>query len=300
MAARAALTLSDRAEALAGTLPPLLVEARRIAATVIMGVHGRKRAGPGETFWQYRPYSFGDSVQQIDWHRSARSDSVFIRENEWEAANTLYLWVSPSETMRFKSHLSAVTKEDRARLLALAVASLAVSANERVALLGSGLLPAHSHPALLRIANWLLAAPHSEELPRAIKLPRFATVLMLGDFLQTPKMLAESLGTIAASGVAGHLLQICDPAEETLPYDGRVEFHEMAGPRVYVAGKAESLREASQEKFRAQREAVRDLARRIGWSFSVHRTDEAPLRALHLLHGRIGGEKSRAFGGRGF
>lgn len=300
MAVRAALNLSDRAEALAGTLPPLLVEAHRIAATVIMGVHGRKRAGPGETFWQYRPYSFGDSVQQIDWHRSARSDSVYIRENEWEAANTLYLWVSPSESMTFKSHLAQVTKEDRARLLALAVASLAVSANERVTLLGSNLLPAHSHPALLRLANWLIAVPHSEQLPRAIKLPRFSTVLMLGDFLEMPKALAQSLGTIAANGVAGHLLQICDPAEETLPYNGRVEFHEMAGPRVYVAGKTETLREEYQEKFRAQREAVRDLARRIGWSFSVHRTDEAPLRALHLLHGRIGGEKSRAFGGRGF
>ena len=73
----------------------------RIAATVILGVHGRKRAGPGESFWQYRPYSFGDSTQRIDWHNSARSDRVFIRENEWEAANTLWLWPSPSVSMDF-------------------------------------------------------------------------------------------------------------------------------------------------------------------------------------------------------
>ncbi|CAN5307700.1 DUF58 domain-containing protein [soil metagenome] len=298
MPARDALALSDRADALAGPLPPLLVEAHRIAATVIMGEHGRKRAGPGETFWQYRPYSFGDSVQQIDWHRSARSDSVYIRENEWEAANTLYLWVSPSESMTFRSHLASVTKEDRARLLGLAVASLAVSANERVAILGGQPRPVNSHAGLIRLATWMIAVPHSEQLPRAIRLPRFSTVLMLGDFLETPKALASSLGTIAASGVAGHLLQICDPAEETLPYQGRVEFREMAGPRVFVAGKTEALRTEYQEKFKEQREAVRDLARRIGWSFSVHRTDEAPLRALHLLHGRIGGEKSRVFGGR--
>ncbi len=87
-------------------MPPLLVEAERLAANVILGDHGRKRAGPGESFWQYRPYSFGDSTQRIDWHKSARSDRIFIRENEWEAANTLWLWASPAESMTFRSHLS--------------------------------------------------------------------------------------------------------------------------------------------------------------------------------------------------
>src|SRR3954452_23238450 len=131
MPARTALALNDRADDLSRALPPLLVQALRIAATVIIGVHGRKRSGPGETFWQYRPYSFGDPVQHIDWHRSARSDRVFIRENEWEAANTLWLWVSPSVTMSFRSYLASAIKRDRAKLLALAVASLAVRAHER-------------------------------------------------------------------------------------------------------------------------------------------------------------------------
>ncbi len=291
---RAALALNDRADTLASALPALLVEAHRIAATVILGVHGRKRSGPGETFWQYRPYSFGDNVQQIDWHRSARSDRVFIRENEWEAANTLWLWVSPSVSMTFRSHLAATSKRERAKLLALAVASLAIRANERVSLLGSSLVPAHSRPALLRLAQTLIATPQSETLPRAIKLPKFSTVLMFGDFFERPERIAQSLGSIAANGVAGHVVQVCDPAEETLPYEGRVRFEEMAGPESYIAGKVESLREAYQGKFQAQREAVRDIARRIGWSFAVHRSDEPPLRTLYALHGLIGGEKSRA------
>ena len=202
----------------------------RIAATVILGVHGRKRSGPGETFWQYRPYSFGDSVQHIDWHRSARSDRVFIRENEWEAANTLWLWVSPSVSMTFRSHLASVTKSERAKLLALAVASLAVRAHERVSILGSGLDPAHSRPALCASRGLAdNAAAHPTSLPRAIKLPRFSTVLMLGDFLEKPELIAASLGTIAAEGVAGHMVQVCDPAEETLPYAGRVEFRRDGG-----------------------------------------------------------------------
>jgi uncharacterized protein (DUF58 family) len=300
MQERAALALNDRAENLSSALPALLVEAHRIAATVIIGVHGRKRSGPGETFWQYRPYSFGDNVQQIDWHRSARSDRVFIRENEWEAANTLWLWVSPAIAMSFQSHLATVSKAERAKLLALAIASLAVRANERVSLLGSNLTPAHSRPALLRLAQTLITAPASDTLPRAIRLPKFSTVLMFGDFLEPPERIAKSLGSIAANGVAGHVVQVCDPAEETLPYQGRVRFEEMAGPLTYIAGKTESLREAYQAKFREQRERVRDITRRIGWSFAVHRTDEPPLRILHALHGLIGGEKSRANQARTF
>lgn len=297
---RAALALNDRAENLSGALPALLVEAQRIAATVIIGVHGRKRSGPGETFWQYRPYSFGDTVQQIDWHRSARSDRVFIRENEWEAANTLWLWVSPSLTMNFQSHLANVTKADRAKLLALAIASLAIRANERVSLLDSGMLPAHSRPALLRLAQMLIAQAPTQALPRPVRLPKFSTVLMFGDFLERPAEIARSLSSIAAHGVAGHVVQVSDPAEETLPYSGRVQFEEMAGPLQYVAGKTESLREAYQAKFQEHRAQVRDIARRIGWSFAVHRTDEAPLKILHALHGLIGGEKSRANGARTF
>jgi uncharacterized protein (DUF58 family) len=297
---RAALALNDRAETLAGALPSLLVEAHRIAATVIIGVHGRKRSGPGETFWQYRPYSFGDNVQQIDWHRSARSDRVFIRENEWEAANTLWLWVSPSVAMTFQSHLANVNKGDRAKLLALAIASLAIRANERVSLLGTNLVPAHSRPALLRLAQTLISAPSSDTLPGAIRLPKFSTVLMFGDFLEKPDRIARSLGSIAANGVAGHIVQVCDPAEETLPYQGRVKFEEMTGPLNYIAGKTESLREAYQAKFQEQRAEVRDIARRIGWSFAVHRTDEPPLRILHALHGLIGGEKSRTHQARTF
>lgn len=300
MQERAALALNDRAENLSSALPALLVEAHRIAATVIIGVHGRKRSGPGETFWQYRPYSFGDNVQQIDWHRSARSDRVFIRENEWEAANTLWLWVSPSIGMTFQSHLATVAKSERAKLLALAVASLAVRANERVSLLGSNLVPAHSRPALLRLAQTLITAPVSDMLPHAIRLPKFSTVLMFGDFLEPPERIARSLGSIAANGVAGHVVQVCDPAEETLPYEGRVQFEEMAGPLTYMAGKTESLRQAYQAKFAAQRERVRDIARSIGWSFAVHRSDEPPLRILHALHGLIGGEKSRANQARAF
>jgi len=287
-----ALQLTGNAATISRALPPLLVEALRIAATVILGVHGRKRSGPGEAFWQYRPYSYGDSTQRIDWHKSARSDHVYIRENEWEAANTLWVWASPAASMNFKSHLSQTIKRDRAQLTALALASLAVRAHERVAALGSPRAPGQSKRTLIRMAEWFLAESDSATLPRAMAVPRHSTVVLIGDFLEPPEVISDTMGKIAANGAHGHVVQIADPAEETLPYEGRVEFLEMRGPQKFLAGKAEALREAYAAKYASQRAAVRDIANRIGWTFTVHRTDNPPLHLLLALHAVNGGEKS--------
>ena len=77
---------------LAASLPRLVLEARRIAANVIHGLHGRRRAGAGESFWQYRRFVSGEPAQRVDWRRSARDDHLYVREQEWEAAHTVWLW----------------------------------------------------------------------------------------------------------------------------------------------------------------------------------------------------------------
>ena len=287
-----ALALAGRASAQAEALPPLLVEAERIAATLMLGEHGRKRAGPGEAFWQYRPYSFGDSTQRIDWHKSARSDRVFIRENEWEAANTLWIWASPSVSMDFRSHLGPVTKRTRAEILALSLAALAVKAQERVGALGAPFAADHARRQLVQIAGWLLAR-QGHSLPSATRLPRFSSAVLAGDFLEPPAEIATAVTRIAEAGVKGHLVQVADPAEETFPYNGRIEFHEMAGPLKFLSARAESLRGAYAEKLMRHRAALNDICRRIGWSFTIHRTDQPLAPVLLALHGRISGEAAR-------
>jgi uncharacterized protein (DUF58 family) len=294
MSAASALYLNERAEAASRALPPLLVEAERIAATVIQGIHGRKRAGPGESFWQYRPYGFGDSTARIDWRKSARSAHVYIRENEWEAANTLWLWASPSPSMNFKSHLSNTTKRDRAYLTALALASLAVRAQERVGLVGSPHRPGYTRSALGLIATWLLQNDGAP-LPIPQQMKKYSSAVLISDFYDPPDEIAASVRALASNGVSGHVVQIIDPAEEALPYAGRVEFRDMNGPRKFLAGKTEALRESYGEKFKAQRDAVRAIANGVQWSFTAHHTDQSPAMLLMKLHGLIAGAKDRAF-----
>ena len=130
------IRLHQQAEVLADRLPPLLVAAERVAATVAQGVHGRRRVGVGDTFWQFRPYQPGDSTSRIDWRQSARSTQLFLRDQEWEAAETVWLWADASGSMAYSSTSRVPTKQDRALLLLLALASLLTRAGERIALLG--------------------------------------------------------------------------------------------------------------------------------------------------------------------
>jgi uncharacterized protein (DUF58 family) len=284
--------LAQRGEGASLALPPMLVRAEKIAATVILGVHGRRAAGPGETFWQYRPYGFGDSTQRIDWHKSAQSDRVFIRENEWESANTLWVWCNTGPRMVFKSHLAQETKLERAQLLALALASLASRAHERIGALGSPRLPGYGRLALLRVAEWL-GERHPDGLPSAGARQRRAAAVLISDFLEPLAEVRRAMTAIASAGVSGHLVQIADPAEETLPYDGRIEFLGMDSPVKYLAKKTEVLREDYKLAYQAHREGLRQLARALGWSFTLHRTDDAPARTLLPLHLLVSGAANR-------
>lgn len=269
-------------------MPALLVQAQRVAHTVEHGTHGRRRGGPGETFWQFRHFDYNDARSGIDWRRSASSDQLFIREREWEAAHTFWLWVDLSPSMKFRSFLSKTTKESRAILLSLALAELLSNGGERVGVLGSR--PYTGRSASRRIAEFMLGEfERATSLPPAARLSRFSECLFFSDFLEPVDETLARLELIAAQGVKGHLVQILDPAEETLPYSGRTEFAASEGRDRVIAGRAETLRERYQERMQAHR---RDLAaglRRLGWTFLTHHTDRPAEEILLSLYSRLAG-----------
>lgn len=289
------LALEREAVSLVDRMPELLMEADRIAATVAHGIHGRRRAGPGETFWQFRQYQQGEGAHLVDWRRSASSDHLFVREREWEAAHTLYLWPNLSPSMEFKSHLSATTKADRALVLMLGSAELLVRGGERVALLGLT-QPTASRRATQKLAEALVmngSAHAARSEPPAQRLTRFSTVLLFSDFLDPIEKVRETIEAMGAAGANGHLVQILDPAEETLPYQGRTEFLSPDGSQRWIADRAESLRDRYRARLLAHRAAVQEIAHRLGWSFLVHHTDrpasEPLLSLLMRLQGSHGG-----------
>ena len=295
--ARGAIASLERdAHALADRLPELLIEAERIAANVSHGIHGRRRAGPGETFWQFRAYGSNDAATMIDWRRSASSDHVYVREREWEAAHTVWLWPDISPSMVFQSHLSASTKRDRTLVLMLALAELLVRGGERVALLGLT-QPIASRRAATKLAEAIAQAKPEQtqaSLPPASRLSRFSGAVLFSDFLDPIASIRARVEALAEGGVVGHIVQVLDPAEESLPYSGRTEFVGMTGTDRWLAERAETLQPAYVAKFKAHRAELMDMAQRLGWSFLVHHTDRPASEALLALMQRLSGGAASA------
>ena len=278
--------IHNRAEALGGGLPPLLVAAERVASTVSQGVHGRRRVGQGETFWQFRRYEYGDAVQRIDWRRSARSDPLYVRETEWEAAQSVWLWRDSSPSMAFTGHPERETKRRRAELLLLALASLLVRGGERTALLESGVFPSSGRGVMHRMWSMLESGRLAKaSLPGVDLLPRYARVVLIGDFLSSLDEVKRIVDAYAGRGVRGHVVQVLDPVEEQLPYDGRVLFEGTESEGEVLIPHVDSLRDAYQLELARHRDGLRSIATRVGWSYACHHTDhppEGPLMALYL------------------
>ncbi len=261
-----------------------MVEADHLAASVSLGVHGRRRAGMGESFWQFRRYASPDSASAIDWRQSAKSQHIFVREREWEAAQTVWFWRDASSNMRFKS--GAVSKRTRADLLVLALASLLVRGGERVGFAGMEGAPAASRLALTRMGRALFAAGQGS-LPPQVPFARGNQLVWFSDFLDEDVF--EAMKRLAQRGVEGHLVRIVDPAEEDFPYSGRTRFESPRGEEEEIFGRAEQVRAPYRARFIAHGERVAQAAARLGWTCTVHRTDHAPQASLIALHAAIGG-----------
>lgn len=275
-----------RAELLGERLPALLVDAERVASTVSQGIHGRRRVGTGETFWQYRAYDAGDAAGAIDWRRSARSDSLYVRETEWEAAQSIWLWRDASPSMRYSSERPLPAKIERAELLLLALAALLLRGGERVGLLGADRgVPGVGRVTLERLGAELLSGTAADgALPPPQRLPRHCHVVLIGDFLTELDAVRDHVATYAERGVKGVLLQILDPAEETLPFKGRVRFTGLEEEGATLVNRVESLRKAYTERLAAQRAGLREIASKTGWLYLLHHTDKPAEAALLTLY----------------
>ena len=277
------------AEALGSRLPPLLVAAERVASTVAQGVHGRRRVGQGDSFWQFRRFVSGDPLTRIDWRQSAKSgrgapEGWFIRETEWEAAQTVCLWRDASASMRWRSRQVPTEKRDRASLLLLALASLLLRGGERVRMMQPDARPVTSRSGLDRLVAELDAVNDDSGVPPEVRLPRNGTVVLFSDFLSPLDDIRALIGRFAAVPVTGYLLQILDPAETALPYLGRVRFRGLEQDGDALIPRVESVRDAYAERLRAQQEGLASICAAAGFGFGIHRTDHPPEMALLTLY----------------
>lgn len=260
--------------ALAGDLPGVLLDAQRLAASA-PGFHGRRRAGQGEAFWQYRDHRAEDGARLVDWRRSARGDRFYVREREREAAQTAWFWIDPDPGFNWTSEPRRPTKLYRARTLALALAILLARGGERIGALGHP--PRMGARAVDRLAIDLAQPARETAAP-----PRSA-IIFLSDFYAPVETWRARLAAAAGAGASGALVMVADPAEEDFPFRGRTLFQEPGSRREALLGRPESVREMYAERLETHRRAIRQLGAELGFPALLHRTDHGGAPALAML-----------------
>jgi len=281
-----------RARARAALIPDLLVEAHRVANNVFAGWHGRRKRGVGEDFWQFRHYVTGENMAAIDWRRSARDDNIYVRDREWQATHMVWLWVDESPSMLFKSQFAIVPKQSRALVLGFALAELLARSGERLGWLGLT-RPVLSRRAADLLGQALALAPPQTEIPGPQGVRNFCEVVIFSDFLGDPDELRLKVAALARAGARGHLVQIVDPVEESFPYAGRVEFTDPETGEQLTAGSAQGLKDGYGALFAAHVAGVRAIARSLGWTHTLHRTDRPASTALVSLHVHLSQDVTR-------
>ncbi|MBM6592801.1 DUF58 domain-containing protein [Microvirga pudoricolor] len=292
-------TQTHEALDLAARMPHLVLEARRVAATLSHGIHGRRRAGTGETFWQFRPFVAGESAQRVDWRRSARDDRLYVREREWETAHTVWFWMDRSASMGFVSDLAQASKIERALVLGLALADAFVEGGERVGMLG--LMPPRATRQIAeKMAEAIVADRNAldEDLPPRGAISTLDEAVLIGDFLSPLNDIAATVEAISGRGARGHLVMIVDPVEETFPFQGQAVLHDLEAGLSLRVGDAASWGRAYRDRMAQHRGALEDLCRRRGWTMTVHRTDRPASEAALRLMTLVATSRSAAPGGR--
>lgn len=274
--------------ALAEVMPRLVLESRRVSGTLAHGLHGRRRAGPGESFWQFRPFVTGEAAARIDWRRSARDDRLYVREREWEAAHNIWIWIDRSASMGFASDLAQTSKVERALVLGLALADTFVEGGERVGLLGLTRASA-SRGIVETLAQALVndRAGLSQDLPPHASPGRFDEVVLVSDFLTPLDRVREAVQANSIHGNRGHLVLVVDPVEESFPFTGQAVLHDPESGASLDIGEAGAWGEAYRSRIAVHRDGLSEIARQRGWTLTIHRTDrpasEAALRVLTLV-----------------
>ena len=281
-----------QAEALTQGLPALTLAADHLAHQMMGGPHGRRRAGSGRDFWQFRPYERGDEAQQIDWRQSAKRPHPHIRQTEQETSDALYFWLDQRAGMSYQSDSKLPSKKDYGTVLLLALAILLDRGDEDFTLIGSHLKITHGQLQLDRLAE-ALTSGDTESPFSALSDNHFPRghVLIASDFLMDEEFLEQLIERFAPLGRHGVLLHLADPAEVELPFDGRVEFSDMSGHLSVLIGRVDAIREQYQTKFQEHRAKVRAIAEHLGWSYVFAQTNQPQSKILAELKGLIGGER---------
>lgn len=285
------LNIRTESEALAQSLPALLQTAEHVTATLVHGQHARRKSGIGQSFWQFREYAAGDRPQDIDWRQSAKTNSVYIRQKEMETTQKTLFWCAGSSNMHFHSDNTKYSKQEAAAIICLTIALLLTHGEEQIGVLGDS-KTGRSERRIEQLGQYLISAREDEHLPATMtaNIPLHTNLILASDFLSPIEDISTTFKTLAMRAGRSVVIMILDPAEIDFNFQGRVTFENTSDKE--TINHASSVRAQYQDRILAHIKSVDSLCKDLGWTFILHRTDEAFEKNIsHLWHsggGRTG------------
>lgn len=265
----------------------LLLEARRLNRSLKMGEHGRRTAGAGSDFWQFRKFENGlDSPRLISWKQSAKSDGLFVRETEWSAPQTLSIVVDRTvdnfiDHPKSKAYLNA--------LIALTLGYAYSDVSEKVRIDCGEFLHMERPRDHVKIANALLRPAESNwRLPATNDIPQNSKALLLSSFFNDLGQLREFLAQVTERGITGCLVQVVTNDELTFPFSGRVKFENATGASVFQSNQARGLKTEYLKKLADNQHQLNLLALSCGWTFFPISVEQDPREILGLCIQKLG------------
>jgi uncharacterized protein (DUF58 family) len=201
--------------------------------------------------------------------------------------------------MVFASPLVRETKLDRTLVVSMALAEVLVEGGERVGIPGI-MRPSASRNVIEKIAQAIVHDTSERgSLPPSFAPSSMSEIVMLSDLWSPIGDVHRTIAQLSSTGAQGHVVQVVDPAEETFPYSGRIEFVEPEGGGEITVGRAEAWKTDYEARIARHRAEIRAETDRLGWSFAIHRTDHTATELLLALHARMGAPPpGAAVGGR--
>lgn len=283
-----------------GQLGPLRLRARALADGVYAGAHRSPRRGPGVEFGGHRNYVPGDDLRWLDRHALMRHGRLLVREFETDTDRAVRLVVDASASMGYRSAGAPGAKLAFAALVAAALARVALSGGDPVALDFVGganhrPLPATGgREAFERLVSALEMVDASGDvhddlskldhaLTRVARHARRGAIIVLfSDLLDLP---AGSADRFAALGTRGRMLvvvQTLDPVEATFPFRGPLRLRATESDQL-VETDGDAVREGYLENLTQLRRSWEERVIAVGGRLIPTTTDRDPVSVLHEL-----------------
>tara|TARA_B100000686_G_scaffold305938_1_gene344918 strand:+ start:33334 stop:34209 length:876 start_codon:yes stop_codon:yes gene_type:complete len=265
-----------QAEKLASITPNLSIKANKLANTVWEGIHNRNKAGIGENFWQFKKYEYGDPIHLIDWKKSAKSENIFIQEQELSTIQNINIWRDTSNSMKYSSNKNIDTKINIADLITLTLSIILIKNGERVRLNSLNSMNFNGEEAIKIITNEIKSKiPNKfQSNPNIEEIKNGSTCIFISDFLYNTEITDQTIKNLSSRNISGLLIHITDPAEKNFPYSGRINFNGLEGEDPYLIGNANAIKKDYIGAFNTHSKKIKKIAQSFRWNYFMHVTNE--------------------------